>query len=115
MNSISPNERLLKFLQADPEKQAQIDDILEGRAQAPFQSSTGPLLYGMSAAAKVLGVSRATLWRILRSGRLPKIEVLPGSFRVRRADLEVFASDKPTNLAVPNAFPMSSRLSLRKR
>ena len=32
--------------------------------------------------------SRATLWRMIKAGALQKIEVLPGSFRLRRADLE---------------------------
>ena len=31
---------------------------------------------------------RATLWRMIKAGALQKIEVLPGSFRLRRADLE---------------------------
>jgi transcriptional regulator of acetoin/glycerol metabolism len=78
MNSTMPNERLLKFLQADAGAQARIDEILEGKAPMIAERSTGPLLFGMSAAAKFLGVSRATLWRILQTGRLNKIEVLPG-------------------------------------
>ncbi len=35
--------------------------------------------------------SRATLWRMVKAGGLLKIEVLPGSFRLRRADLESVA------------------------
>jgi hypothetical protein len=31
---------------------------------------------------------------MIRAGRLDKVEVLPGSFRVRRADLEAVASGK---------------------
>jgi excisionase family DNA binding protein len=46
---------------------------------------------GMGAGAKYLGVSRATLWRMIRIGKLKKVEVLPGSFRVRRSDLESLA------------------------
>jgi hypothetical protein len=90
----NPNERLLRFLQATPEQQAAIDRILEGRlameqkAPAP---PTGPLLLGMGAGAKLLGVSRATFWRIINAGKLNKVEVLPGSFRVRRADVEALA------------------------
>ncbi|HWA09435.1 MAG TPA: helix-turn-helix domain-containing protein [Opitutaceae bacterium] len=94
MNNGNPNDRLMKFLQADPEKQAQIDQILEGKVTVRSETSTGPLLFGMTAAARFLGVSRATLWRILRSGRLKKLEILPGSFRVRRADLEAFAGGR---------------------
>jgi excisionase family DNA binding protein len=89
---INQNERLLKFLQATPETQAEIDRILEGKVQARVETSTGPLLYGMTPASKFLGVSRATLWRMIKAGRLGKVEVLPGSFRVRRADLEAIAA-----------------------
>ena len=97
MVQTNPNDRLLKFLQASPEVQAEIDRVLEGRSPVPrSEPPTGPLLMGMSAAAKFTGVSRATLWRICRSGRLPKVEILPGSFRIRRADLEA--------LAIPDLF-----------
>lgn len=52
------------------------------------------LLMGMGAAAGFLGVSRTTLWRMIRGGQIAKVEVLPGSFRVRRADLEAIAAAK---------------------
>jgi excisionase family DNA binding protein len=87
------NERLMKILQATPEQQAAIDRVLEGKAPTKIEV-TGPLLLGMSAAAKFLGVSRPTLWRMLKHGRFPKVEILPGSFRIRRADLEIFVGGK---------------------
>ena len=87
------NDRLLKILQAPQEVQSEIDRILEGRPSAQHsEPSTGPLLLGMSAAAKFIGCSRATLWRICRAGRLQKVEILPGSFRLRRADLLALAA-----------------------
>lgn len=88
---INQNERLIKFLQASPETQSEIDRILDGNDPARVD---GPLLLGMSQAAKFLGVSRATLWRMIKSGRISKVEVLPGSFRVRRADLESIAAGR---------------------
>jgi excisionase family DNA binding protein len=90
----NPNERLLRFLQATPEQQAVIDRILEGKMEAAPASASGPLLVGMGAGSKLLGVSRATLWRMIKTGRLDKVEVLPGSFRVRRADVEAIANSK---------------------
>ena len=69
-----------------------IDGILESRIQEKPATMSGPLLMGMSASAKLLGVSRATLWRMTKAGLLQKIEVLPGSFRLRRADLEAIAA-----------------------
>jgi excisionase family DNA binding protein len=90
----NPNERLLRFLQATPEQQALIDRILEGKLEVAAPAATGPLLVGMGAGSKLLGVSRATLWRMIKAGRLDKVEVLPGSFRVRRADVEAIAAGK---------------------
>lgn len=90
----SQTERMMKFLQASPEMQAEIDSILEGKFPARVEMSTGPMLLGMTPAAKLLGVSRATLWRIIKAGRLNKVEVLPGSFRIRRVDLETLAAGK---------------------
>ena len=95
MNSTNPNERLMKFLQASPEVQAEIDRVLEGRTPTPQpEPPTGPLLLGVSAAAKLLGCSRATIWRICRAGRLEKVELFTGSFRLRRADLLTLAAGK---------------------
>jgi excisionase family DNA binding protein len=82
------NERLMRFLQATPAQQAAIDQIFDGKMPSNESGATGPLLMGMSQAAKFLGTSRSTLWRIIKQGRLAKIEILPGSYRVRRSDLE---------------------------
>lgn len=86
----NPNDRILKFLQATPEQQAEINLVLEGKSRV--EAPAGPLLLGMTAAAKLLGISRATLWRMIKAGVLQKVEVLPGSFRMRRADLERLAA-----------------------
>jgi len=94
MTATDPNARMLRFLQATPEQQALIDRILEGKLEAAPPAPSGPLLVGMGAGSKLLGVSRATLWRMIKAGRLDKVEVLPGSFRVRRADVEAIAAGK---------------------
>ena len=54
----------------------------------------GPLLMGIGAGAKFLGVSRATLWRACVAGRLAKVELFPGSYRVRRDDLVALAEGR---------------------
>jgi excisionase family DNA binding protein len=97
MTTNNLNERLLRFLQATPEQLALVDRILAGKLEPVPAAPIGPLLVGMGAGAKLLGVSRATLWRMIRAGRLEKVEVLPGSFRVRRADLEAIAECRLTN------------------
>ncbi len=85
-------DRLKRLFAASPEQMEAIDGILEFGIQKRPMATTGPLLMGMSASAKLLGVSRATLWRMTKAGLLQKIEVLPGSFRLRRADLEAIAA-----------------------
>ncbi len=89
---MTTDERLKKLLNASPEQLRAIDEVLERRSIDPFPTTQGPLLMGMSASAKFLGVSRATLWRMIRAGSPQKVEVLPGSFRLRRADLQAIAA-----------------------
>lgn len=88
------NERLMKFLQATREQQDVIDRVLSGETVRETAAPSGPLLLGMGVAARVLGVSRATLWRMIQANRVEKVELLPGSFRVRRADIEAVAAGK---------------------
>ncbi len=89
---VNSNDRLIRILQATPEQQKLIDEILDGRLPSATPTPTGPLLLGMGAGAKFLGVSRPTLWRMIRAGKLTKVEVLAGSFRLRRSDLESLAA-----------------------
>jgi excisionase family DNA binding protein len=69
----------------------------EARLAIPLEPPplTAPLLLNMGHAASYLGVSRTTLWRMIRSGRLEEVEVLPGSHRLRRADVEGLARKNP--------------------
>jgi excisionase family DNA binding protein len=86
------NERLLRFLGATAEQQEAIDRILEGRL-APLSAAVdvkGPLLLRVKDAAELLGVHRATIWRLVKAGRLETVELL-GSLRVRREDVVTLA------------------------
>jgi predicted DNA-binding transcriptional regulator AlpA len=89
---MNTEERLKRLFEASPEQLSAIDSILEGKIQNKLPKTEAPLLMGMKASAKFLGVSRTTLWRLVGQGRLQKIEVLPGSFWLRRADLEAVAN-----------------------
>jgi excisionase family DNA binding protein len=89
---MSTEERLKRLFGASPDQLGAIDGILEGKIQTKPAETVGPLLMGMKAAAKFLGVSRTTLWRMVIDGRLKRVEVLPGCFRLRRADLEAIAN-----------------------
>ena len=50
------------------------------------------VLMGMGAASKYMGVSRSTLWRVLKQGTMGKVELFPGSYRVRRADIDALVA-----------------------
>jgi excisionase family DNA binding protein len=93
----NPNERLLRFLSATPEQQAAIDRILEGRMPAEPEAVKGPLLLRIKDAAELLGVHRATIWRLVKAGRLETVKLL-GSLRVRRADVEGIAKGNAETL-----------------
>lgn len=41
----------------------------------------------MGQTCELMGLSRSSLWRLIKSGRLEKIELHPGSYRIRRADI----------------------------
>lgn len=49
--------------------------------------TTQPILLRISEAAKLMGVSRGTLYRLASEGRLPVIRVTAGCLRVPRAEL----------------------------
>jgi excisionase family DNA binding protein len=89
------NEWLIRVLQATPQQQAAIDRILAGKIEVAPPAPTGPLLLPMGKAAALLGVSRPTLWRMLNAGRLTRVEVLPKTYRVRRAELEALVNGGP--------------------
>ncbi|MCU0858137.1 MAG: helix-turn-helix domain-containing protein [Pontiellaceae bacterium] len=83
------NDDLIRaiFTASDKAKETALE-ILEGRASAPGEpQDNGPLLLSMGEAAALLNISRATLWRTIKSGRIEKVELYPGSFRLRRSDL----------------------------
>jgi excisionase family DNA binding protein len=88
-------EVLQAALGASDERKAAALKVLRGEAAGPGGregAGEGPLLLGMGAAAKHLGVSRATFWRMLQTGRIQKVELFTGSYRVRREDLTKLAS-----------------------
>lgn len=86
------NDRLMKILSASPEIQADIDLLLEGKK--PLETVRSPILVGMKKAAEILGVSRATLWRMMNAETFEKVEILPGSYRLRYADILAFVNGK---------------------
>ncbi len=99
-------------LVAPDDRKAEALRMLKGETPPPpgRPAAIGPLLLGMGAAAKLLGVSRATFWRVLQAGRIGKVELFPGSCRVRREDVEVLASTVNYTKGLRRAVPVDAEL-----
>ena len=78
-NSLSPEQR--SILQA----------LAAGRMPA-HRSSDQKLLLNQKDTAKLLGVSRVTLWRMTKGGVFNPVEILPGTFRYRMDEIEALVS-----------------------
>jgi len=83
------SELLTAIVAAPSESKRAALDLLRGKA--PAEDAPRPLLYAPTEAAVLLSVSRSTLWRLIRSGRLTRVEVMPGFFRITRASLMALA------------------------
>ena len=89
----SKNDDVIRALfSATDEAKSKALRILQGEELSSADS--GPLLLTMGEAAVLLHVSRATLWRTIKAGRLQKVELYPGAFRLRRADVVALANGK---------------------
>lgn len=72
----------------------------EDRAALLLELKAGPTaplslrLLRMKNAAAETGLSRSTLWRAIREGRLQAIEVRAGSWRIPEAELQRFVSGR---------------------
>lgn len=87
-HTASAEEVIAATFPATPENRYHALLILQGKEPAPKSEPLDePLLLKMGEAAKLLGLSRATLWRLFKEGRLEKVELYPGSYRVRKADI----------------------------
>jgi excisionase family DNA binding protein len=85
------NQLLVRVLQAAPEQLAAIERLLDGKAEPTQSGTVGPVWIRIRTAAVMLDAHRATVWRMVNSGRLTVKEILPGSFRVRRDEVEALA------------------------
>ncbi|NOU36531.1 MAG: helix-turn-helix domain-containing protein [Kiritimatiellaceae bacterium] len=86
MDTRTLNEQIiLSVFTADDEAKMKALDILQNKEVR--QALSGPLLLTMGEATELLGVSRATLWRMIKAGKLKKVEIYSGAFRLRISDV----------------------------
>lgn len=83
------SELLAAIVAAPSDRKRAALDLLRGKA--PTEDTPRPLLYAPNEAIALLSVSRSTLWRLVRAGRLTRVEVMPGFFRITRASLMALA------------------------
>jgi excisionase family DNA binding protein len=78
---MTTEQRMTLLLAANPGVLRRIDSILAGEIEGATEPTDRRLL-SIQQAADALGVSRTTVWRLLRDGRLPFIELRKGSRRI---------------------------------
>ena len=88
------NDLLREIATADDGLKAEALRMFRGE-QSPAKAPSGSLLLTVTEAATLLGVSRCSVWRAIRAGRLKKIELYPGFERLRRADVESLVGGAP--------------------
>jgi excisionase family DNA binding protein len=85
---MSKEEIIGKLLKASPEQIAAVEAALTQKSipTAPAQEQDRKL-YTMTGAAKALNLSRATIWRMAKEGRLATVETRLGRKRVTGASI----------------------------
>lgn len=83
----------------DDEIDAQIADFILNALQGNLPKSRSsspedPLLLKMNDAAKKLGVSRVTFWRLVNTGTIKPVEIFEGVFRYNYNDLVDLADQR---------------------
>jgi excisionase family DNA binding protein len=76
-------------LNATPEARVAAYEKLTAK---PSPMDKMPLLLNMGDAAKYLGVSRVTLWRMVNEGQIKKVQVTAKGYRISVADLDAFVN-----------------------
>ena len=95
MQTITNDEIIQAVFTASPENKSRALAILQGREPVHQPDPIDePLLLKMGEAANLLGLSRATLWRLFKENRLEKVELYPGSYRVRKADIHALINER---------------------
>jgi excisionase family DNA binding protein len=78
------------LLAATPDTLRRVDRILSGEIETPTDPGDRRLL-SIAQTARALNLSRTTIWRLLRDGALPCVEIRPGSRRVPSQAVTEFA------------------------
>lgn len=84
-------QRIQKLFEATPDVIQRVDALLNGEVPAAPQDMR---LLTFAGAAKALGVSRQTVWRMVKEGKLETVEVRVGRHRVPASRLAALVNTK---------------------
>ena len=87
---MTTEQRLSAILAANPGVLRRIDSILSGEIEGAADPGDRRLL-SIAQTARALNLSRTSIWRMLRDGGLPYVEIRPGSRRIPSAAVTEFA------------------------
>lgn len=82
---MTTEERFVKLATATPEQRAQVDAILEGRTSRRTDAEVR--LLSVTDAAKMMDISRMTVYRLKKAGRLASVELPGGTERITLASV----------------------------
>lgn len=88
---MSERERMKKLLDADPVTLAKVDALLDGKLDNAARADDDIRLVTFTAAAKRLNISRPTVYRLAKLGRLELVK-LNGVNRIRLKSIVDFAN-----------------------
>ena len=88
---MNTNERLLRIATANPQTLAKIDAVLNGTDGKPNKADADVRLCTYTEAAKRLNLSRPTVYRLAKAGRL-EVVPLDGVNRIRLQSVIDFAN-----------------------
>ena len=88
--------RFTALLTASPAVLARVDAALSGQPDTPLPCLR---LLKMGEAAEMTGLSRVTLWRAVRDGRLQTVEIRDNSHRISLEELRKFVAGMPARVA----------------
>src|SRR5262245_30556327 len=78
------------------------------QAAPAVDSPAGPTYCSVAEAAALLGVSRVTIWRWVRAGRLPIWRLGHRTARIKRADLERLLTERARPAGAPGSAEAAS-------
>jgi excisionase family DNA binding protein len=88
---MSLNEVLPRLATATPEQLEAVSSLLDGKPQTTATRPQDMRLLTMLEVCQTLGLSRMSVWRLTRAGKLRTIETIGGGLRVPAWALEQFA------------------------